>query len=192
MELNELYIDPIFHDILNNFRFFFAGINMMTMPEFQKALIDTHKGSKSVLDTSVKYDDFKNVQYDIKDVFSEFNKEVELKIDGKLVNANINKLMNFQARQIAISMFEVMQYSKFISIVSQKSIFKFLKHIRNGAAHNNKFNFDEKTKSELPISWKNKTIEANLHGDEVFNKFLSPADLILLISDLSEIIKSPK
>jgi len=192
MKLKKIYIDPVFHDLLNNFRFFFVGINMMSMPDFQKALINGHKGEKSELEISVQCNDLKCVQYDVKDVLDSFNQEVGLNIEGDKVTADIKKLMNFQARQIAVSLFDILRYSDFSSFISQTDIFKFAKHIRNGAAHNNKFNFDEKAKSELPVLWKNKTIESNLHGNEVFNKFLSPADLVLLISDISEIIKNRK
>lgn len=185
----EIYIHPIFHDLLSNFRYFFVGINMMSMPDFQKALIIGHKGEKSELEISVQYDDLKCLKYDIQDVFNSFNKAVGLKLVGDKVEANIINLMNFQARQIAISLFNILENSKFNNTINKKEIFKFANHLRNGAAHNNKFNFNAKTISKLPIKWRNKTIESSLRGTEVFNKFLTPADLILLISDFSNIIK---
>ncbi|MBU4338157.1 hypothetical protein KKB43_03100 [Patescibacteria group bacterium] len=188
----EIYIHPIFNDLLNNLRFFFVGINMMSMPDFQNALITDHKGEKSTLEISVKYDDLKCIKYDIRDVFDSFNKVVGLELVEDKVHANIMNLMNFQARQIAISLFNILENSDFNNSINKEEIFKFANHIRNGAAHNNKFNFNKKTTSELPVSWKNKRIESSLHGTEVFNKFLTPADLILLISDFSNIIKNYK
>lgn len=188
----EIYIHPIFHDLLNNFRFFFVGINMMSMMDFQKLLIASHKGEKSELEISVKYDDLKCLKYDIRDIFNAFNKAVELELVGDKVKANIINLMNFQARQIAISLFNILENSKFNNSINQKEIFKFAKHIRNGAAHNNKFTFDEKTKLELPVTWRDKTINSSLNDTEVFNKFLTSADLVLLISDFSDIIKNIK
>jgi len=193
MSMNKnIYIHPIFHDLLDNFRFFLVGINMMSMPDFQKALTVGHKGEKSELEISVKYDDLKCVKYDIRDIFSSFNKAVGLKLVGDKVNANIIGLMNFQARQIVISLFNILENSRFYNSINQKEVFKFTKHIRNGAAHNNKFNFDEKAKLELPVKWRDKTINPPLHNTEVFNKFLTPADLILLTSDISDIIKNIK
>jgi len=186
----EIYIHPIFNDLLNNFRFFIVGINMMSMPDFQKAIIKAHKGEKSELEISVKYDNLKYFKYDIKDVLASFNKETGLKLIENKVHSNIINLLNFQARQVAISLFNILENSEFNNIVNKQMIFKFVKHIRNGAAHNNKFNFDSKTISELPVEWRDKIIIPSLHKTEVFNKFLTPADLILLTSDLSKIIKS--
>ncbi|MFH1089423.1 MAG: hypothetical protein V1716_03300 [Candidatus Uhrbacteria bacterium] len=195
MEDKEIYIHPIFNELLNNFRFFLAGINMMSMPDFQKALINGHKGEKSELEISVKYDDLKCLKYDIRDILTSFNKSVELKLIGDKVEANIVGLMNFQARQIAISLFDILQFSKYQNYIikNNSTLFKFAKHIRNGAAHNNKFFFDEKNKLDLPVGWRGKTIEESFHLQKiVFNEFLTPADLVLLISDFSFIIKNYK
>jgi hypothetical protein len=191
----EIYTHPIFHDLLNNFRFFFAGINMMCKLDFQKALIDSHKGEKSELEISAKYDDLNCLKYDIRDIFTSFNKAVKLELVGDKVKANIIDLMNFQARQIAISLFDILQFSKYRNFVVKNDInlFKFTKHIRNGAAHNNKFFFDAKSKLGLPVEWRGKTIENSFHCKKiVFNEFLTPADLILLIADISSGIKSCK
>ena len=186
----EIYIHPIFNDLLNNFKFFLVGINMMSMLDFQKELIAVHKGEKSELEISVKYEDLKCVKYDIRDVFNSFNKVVGLELVGDKVKADIINLMNFQARQIAISLFNILENSKFNNFINQEEIYKFAKHIRNGAAHSNRFNFSKKTKLELPVAWRDKTINYSLHKSEVFSKFLTPADLVLLISDFSNIIKN--
>ncbi len=192
MELQKIYIHPIFYELQNNFRFFLAGINMMCMLDFQRVLADSHKGEMSEMGISVQYDDLKCLQYNVQDVFNSFNKEVGLELKGDKVSADIGKLMNFQARQIAISLFNILENSSFNNFINQAEIFKFAKHIRNGAAHNNKFTFDDKVKKELPVTWKNKIIDCSLQDGEVFNKFLAPADLILLISDISSIIKNYK
>lgn len=189
----KIYIHPIFNDLLANFRFFLVGINMMAMPDFQKALINGHKGEKSWLEISVTYDDLKCIKYDVKDVIDSFNKTVELKLgENNEVHGNIIKLINFQARQITVSLFDILQFSKFQNklVKDNKSLFTFTKHVRNGAAHNNEFHFDNDAKSELPVSWRNKTIDQSFHhAKKVFNEFLTPADLILLISDLSNVIR---
>ncbi|MDP3725936.1 MAG: hypothetical protein Q8R36_01930, partial [bacterium] len=85
----EIYIHPIFNDLLNNFRFFLVGINMMSMPDFQKALINGHKGERSELEISVEYDDLKCLKYDVKDIFNSFNNAVGLELAGEKVRANI-------------------------------------------------------------------------------------------------------
>lgn len=188
----EIFIHPIFNDLLNNFQFFFVGINMMSTINFQKALIDGHEGKKSELGISVGYNDSQCLKYDVADVLNSFNKAVHLKSKGDIVEANIIGLMNFQARQISISLFNLLENSEFSNSINRTEIFKFVKHIRNGSAHNNKFNFESKAKKELPVTWRNKTIETNLHSSEVFNKFLSPIDLVLLMADLSEMIKKIK
>lgn len=187
----KIYTHPLFNELINNIKFFFAGINMMSMPVFQSILIDKQRGEKSEIEISVKYNDFKCIKYDIEDVFNSFNKTVDLKLIKGKVYANIINLMNFQARQITISLFNILENSKFNEKINREKIFKFTKHLRNGAAHNNKFNFDKKAISELPITWRNKTIEKSFHlKKEVFGEFLGYADLILLVSDFSNIIKS--
>jgi len=185
--LKEIYIHPIFKPLIANFKFFFVEMNMMVMPNFQNALIKTHKGEKSVIDITVEYNNFKNIQYDVKDVIASFNKEVGLKEQGGEVKCNINNLLKFQARQIAIVLFDILQSSKYNKCLNKTEIFKFAKHIRNGAAHNNSFNFKKCLKK--PLRWRNKIINNSLQGEEVFPSFITIGDLIVLISDISEIIK---
>jgi len=192
MESQKIYIHPIFYELQNNFRFFLVGINMMSMPDFQRILVDSHKGKMSEIEISVQYNNLKCLQYDVKNVFNSFNLAVALRKVGEKVEANIKNLIIFQARQCAVSLFDILQNSTFNECINKGEIFKFAKHIRNGAAHNNKFTFDNKAKSELPVTWKNKTIDYSLHNSDVFGKFLAPADLILLISDISNIIKNHK
>ena len=172
-----------------------VGINMMSIPDFQKALIVSHKGKLGELEISVEYEDMKCIKSDVRDILNSFNKIVGLELVGDKVKANIIGLMNFQARQIAISLFDIIQFSKYQNYIIKNNftLFKFTKHIRNGAAHNNKFFFDEKSKLDLPVDWRGKTIEESFHLQKVvFNEFLTPADLILLISDFSLVIKNHK
>ena len=101
--------------------------------------------------------------------------------------------MNFQARQISISLFDILQFSEYQNCIikNNHSLFKFAKHIRNGVAHNNKFFFDADSKLDLPVEWRGKIIEESFHLKKVvFNEFLSPNDLVILISDFSFIINN--
>jgi len=81
--------------------------------------------------------------------------------------------------------------SKYNNIISKDDKFKFLKYIRNGAAHNNKFNLkDEDGKWKIGeneiIKWGEKEISRRLQGNKVFNDFISVFDIFLLIKNFSE------
>ena len=187
-DLKGIYIHPIFKPLSDNFKFSLVEMNMMVMPVFQDALIKAHKGEKSVIEISVKYNEFKNIQYDVGEVIDSFNKEVNLERNGSDIKCDIKHLLNFQARLMAIVLFDILQISKYNKFLNRTEIFKFSKHIRNGAAHNNRFTFTSPLKK--PIKWHNKIIDNTLNKKEVFPSFITGADLILLISDISSKIKN--
>lgn len=186
LNVPRLYVHPIFKFLDKNFRFFFIGMNMMMVPVFQNDLIREFKDSRPVIEITVDFPPAKNLQYDVQETIFEFNREVGLKKDGSKITCNLNSLIIPWARQVAISMFEVLQTSKYNKLVNKTDIFKFAKHIRNGAAHNNKFNFSKPLNK--PLQWRNKTIGNSLQNTEVFNAFMNGADLMFLISDLSNLI----
>lgn len=159
---------------------------MMVQSDFQNALIAAHKGEKSLIEISVDFNNFKSIQYDVKDVLGSFNTDVNLQKKEDQIKGNIKSLLNFQARQMVIYLFDILQNSKYNKYLNRTEIFKFIKYIRNGAAHNNKFNFDKPLKNS--IRWRNKVLDNSLKGKEVFPSFITPGDLILLISDISHLI----
>ncbi|MFA5532156.1 MAG: hypothetical protein WDA13_00965 [Candidatus Shapirobacteria bacterium] len=171
-DYTKIKINPIFNPIKKIFDFYLLGIGFVGMPSFQKEFLKTNPG--------------------IKPLINDFNKTVNLQFDGthvrlesKLYYANIGRLM-------AISIFDFLQFSKYNNQLCNEEIYRFAKHIRNGSAHNNRFNFYKDDFIEKPAKWKNKTIEFLLKGKEVIPKFINPIELIFLMSDISKLIDIKK
>ena len=73
-------------------------------------------------------------------------------------------------------------------------MFQFLRHVRNAAAHDNRFYFGagkqrERTLAGLPIRWRSKTIEPSLERLCLFHDFLGAGDLLFLLSDVTSLAK---
>jgi len=88
---------------------------------------------------------------------------------------------------MAIAIFDIVQFSQYHNLLKNTEIFKFAKHIRNGAAHDNKFKISPTIKKS--ISWRDKTISNSLNNTKVFPDFINAGTLIHLMSDISEIIE---
>lgn len=104
---------------------------------------------------------------------------------------NILKEMIFLGKAMAILMYDFILASKYNSILNKESDIQFLKYIRNGAAHNNKFNMKDeqgawKVDEGETIEWHNKKIDKDLHGKKVFPNFVSIIDMILLANEISK------
>lgn len=70
---------------------------------------------------------------------------------------------------------------------------KFLRHLRNAAAHGNKFCFmDSKSRTQVDpgfVTWRSKTIELNLENKVAFPDFLPHGDIPYLFEDITELLK---
>jgi hypothetical protein len=89
---------------------------------------------------------------------------------------------------MAIALFNILENSEYHRKVKSTEIYKFAKHIRDGAAHGNRFYLKHPLKN--PVSWRDKKIISSLNQKIVFPDFISPASLLLLMSDISKIIDS--
>lgn len=79
------------------------------------------------------------------------------------------------------------------SMLKKRNELQFLRHIRNGSAHNNRFYWGKGTERErivksFPINWRGKRIEEKIEGQKVFFDFLAPGDIMVLLSDISKLI----
>lgn len=189
MKLEAIYVDPIFNSLIKNYQFFLVSVNMMIQPRFQGEFIETYEGKKVYLELSIDYEKGDALSYNTRETIELFNKEIQLRENQKgRLQCNIEPLYTLQGRQIAIIAWDIIQSCKYNKHINKKEIIKFLKHIRNGASHNNVFNITPKIKK--PITWRKKTITNSLHNQStVFPTFITTADLIILLSDISEIIK---
>lgn len=167
-DYTKIKVHPLFEPVKKLFEFYILGIGFVGMPDFQKIFLRMHPGMKPLVDV--------------------YNKEVNLRIEGTQVKLSSKLYLVHIGRLMALAIFDFLQFSPHQKDLSGTEIFNFTKHIRNGAAHNNKFNFNGRELLKKPARWKDKIIDSSLKGKSVIPDFINPTELIFLISDISELI----
>jgi len=129
-------------------------------------------------------------------MLDKYNKWVkpEIKITGVNkynVTANLTGSMIFFGKAMAILTYDFLLASKYNAKINRDEEFQFLRHIRNGAAHNNKFNLKDidgnwKIGEDEVIKWGKLEINRGLQGKNVFNNFISLFGVFLLAKHFSE------
>lgn len=169
-DYTKIKVDPLFEPIKKLFEFFILGIGFIGMPTFQKAFLTVHPGIKPILDT--------------------YNKEVNLRFDGARFESSNKLYLVYIGRVMAISIFDFIQASHYNSKLGKTSIYRFAKHIRNGAAHNNRFNFTLSQINGKEAKWQNRVIDITLNGKCVIPDYINPNELLYLMEDLSKEIEN--
>lgn len=129
-----------------------------------------------------------------------YNNITKLKIEKDPYNnnyqttLNVNAQMIFLGKAISILMYDYVLASKYNAKINKHPTLQFLRFIRNGAAHSNKFNMkDEKGDWKLDdtetIIWHNKKIQRELQDKDVFPTFVSMMDMILIAHEISKELK---
>ncbi|MDO8452830.1 MAG: hypothetical protein Q7S79_03710 [bacterium] len=181
IDVKETKFHSTLEDVENMFWFFLLSVRALSDNDIQNIL-------RTKNSTQEGYASFN-------DMLDKFNKATNLSIEktGNVVTAKLNilKEMVFTGKAMAILTYDFLSISSYNAIINKDNEFQFLRHIRNGAAHNNKFNLkDEKGEWKLSeteiIEWNGKTISRELQGQEVFNSFISIFDIFLLARDFSE------
>lgn len=162
----ELSLNPIFKPIKYFFEFYLLGIGFVGQPDFQRVFLKTHP-------------EFKNT-------IERYNLNVNLEKDGSNIKTESKEYWITLGRMMSIAIFNILESSEYNSILNQEDLFKFTKHLRNGSAHNNKFNISPPV--QRPIIWRDKIIDNNLNGTPVFTDFFNPILLIFLMKDISDLI----
>lgn len=93
-------------------------------------------------------------------------------------------------RVTTISVKDIIWEHPDFSVARNEEMLQFLRHIRNAAAHENRFFFGVGKQrgnvlAGLPIRWRDKTIDATLEGERLFHDFLGVGDLLFLLRDVS-------
>ncbi|MFA5127219.1 MAG: hypothetical protein WC465_04475 [Patescibacteria group bacterium] len=79
--------------------------------------------------------------------------------------------------------------------IKNSEIIQFLRHLRNGCAHENKFYFDKRVidsstkKLKLPAKWREKIIDTNLQEQQVLPNFMMDGDIYNFLFDLEKHLK---
>lgn len=183
--ISELNFHPILKDIENMFWFFLLSVRALSDYDVQNIL---------------KVKDNRQEGYRcFAEMLENFNAITDLQIEKKEDKAtsklNILKEMVFMGKAMAVLSCELLSASDYFPKIKDDNEFKFLKCIRNGAAHNNKFDLRYKygrkkgqwmISEEETIEWNDLKITRELQDKEVFNGFISMPQIFLLVKHFSE------
>lgn len=97
-------------------------------------------------------------------------------------------LIILSARTFLIGCYEKI---KKLKLLDESNIMEFLRHIRNAAAHNGKFDVHPCSLNK-PASWRDKIVSYTLHDKELFGNFFAIGDSILLLQDVEKHITRDK
>jgi len=81
-----------------------------------------------------------------------------------------------------ISMWAILVETQNYSNISREPEVQFFRHVRNGCAHGNRFNFNQLAQS---AQWRDKEITISNNGNPVFPNVLKDGDPILLLVDIN-------
>lgn len=172
---------PVLKDIENMFWFFLLSIRSLSDFDIQNIL-------KQKNATNDGYANFN-------EMLEKFNQTTNLKIEitGNKSTSKLNVLnqMVFMGKAMAILTYDYLSLSKYNNDINREDQFVFLKFIRNGAAHYNKFNLKDengnwKLDEKQEVQWEDKKITRNLHNSVVFNDFIGLPEMFLLAEYFSD------
>jgi len=166
-DYSKIKLNLLFDPIKKIFEFFILGIGFVGQEKFQTVFLQSHPELAPFVNT--------------------YNQEVNLRVEGRSVKSETKLYWVNIGRLMAIAIFDILQCSKYHNAVKNTEIFKFAKHIRNGAAHDNKFDLNPPIKNS--ITWQQYTINQSLNNKTVFPDFISSVTLIHLMADISEVIE---
>lgn len=187
----KLEIHPILEILSDSFSFFVMSQRMMAIPTFQDIIVAKDKGEMGKIALTIKSTKLKVLKFQSAWAFNRFNEKFGVKEENGKTKCNINELLIPQGKLVAIALFEILNSSKYNNRINNHKLFEFAKHLRNGAAHNNKFYFKpQKVVDKLklkPLYWRGKTIRHTFHDKkQVFGDFIYFGDLLVLIGDISK------
>lgn len=181
INVSELNFHPVLKDIENMYWFFLLSVRTLSDYDIQNLLRTKNNIQEGYLSFNQMLD--------------KFNKTTDLHIEktGNSTTSKLNilKEMIFMGKAMSILTYDFLSLSSYNANINKDEEFQFLRYIRNGAAHNNKFNLkDEKGKwkigeSEI-IKWNGMEISRKLQGSVVFNDFVSMFGVFLLAKHFSE------
>lgn len=169
-DYHKLKIHPLLKPIQQVFEFYTLGVAFISMPEFQKSILQITPAFSTIIN---RYNNTVNLK--------QINNEIHAQTKPYLINTG---------RLMAIGIFDFLESSKYNKELNKTNEFRFVKFIRHGAAHNNKFIFKPSVNFEKkPAIWRDMTISKELEGKTVIPDYIHPTQLILLMQDLTDLIE---
>ncbi|PIR46872.1 MAG: hypothetical protein COV07_01990 [Candidatus Vogelbacteria bacterium CG10_big_fil_rev_8_21_14_0_10_45_14] len=181
INVSELNFHDVLKDIENMYWFFILSVRTLSDYDVQNILRTKNSTQEGYLTFNHMLD--------------KFNKATDLHIEktGNVATSKLNilKEMVFMGKAMAILTYDFLSLSSYNANINQDKEFQFLRHIRNGAAHNNRFNLkDEKGEWKIEeneiVKWNGMEISRKLQGSTVFNDFISLFSVFLLAKHFSE------
>ncbi len=106
----------------------------------------------------------------------------------------IKEFLNSQIRVLIKESFELIKNycneTKHESTFKSEPWYQFARMIRNCLSHNFKFEFNKYDKSLLPVSWKNRTIDATMDGEHLELKFFGYVETWELFSEYQDFVEN--
>ena len=172
MLYDHIKIHPLFISIKRLFEFFILSSACIANPKSRFRLVKEHPELTKMLKDYIAQTDLRTI----------------VDNDGKYeTSMNEAIYMNYFASAIIIFMFYLLTTSRYRNDFKQSDLFHFLRHIRDGAAHNNKICFN-KNEKHIEAQWRDKSIKKELAGRTVIPDFITLADVYLLMGDISQLL----
>jgi len=174
--INEINLHPVLKDIENIFWFFILSNATLANPDVQKEI--KKQKDPNTISMLEKFNNWTSLEVKLDHFANRY--QTTMKASNQFIL--LGKIM-------AINLYELLKASSYDLKIMEE--FKFLKHIRNGAAHNNKFHFKDRNggwtmRENKVIHWGNYAIDRNLHGKPVFNNFIGFQMIFVLAKNFSE------
>ena len=152
-ESQQMDLHPILKDLENTFSLFILANTVLADPEVQNRA---------------------EAKPEIKALLEAYNSWIQLKIEVRngayTSKANLLHQMIFLGKAISVLMYDILIYSKYQGKICKLEIYQFLKFIRDGAAHGNRFSLCNKRGEILgenkKVTWRGKEIVDRLGGDD--------------------------
>lgn len=127
--------------------------------------------------------------YDKQDAIINCRKIISvIRQQGSQKPANLRRSFTEITKVLLISTWQILKDTKTYHNISTKPDIQFFKHIRNGCAHDNKFNFDG---LKHPAYWRDKKITIALKDATVVPDFIKDGDPLLMLLDINNTYFQP-
>ena len=176
--INEINFHPVLKDIENIFWFFILSNAVLANPKIQEEI--KNQQEPNIISMLEKFNNWTSLQTRIDYSINRYQTTMQ----------PLNQFI-LLGKTMAINLYELLKASDYYSNLQVMEEFRFLQYIRNGAAHNNKFNFKNRNgewtlKNNEIIRWGDYTIDRNLQNKPVFNDFIGFQMIFILAKNFSE------
>lgn len=170
-------MEKIFQDYLDNFYLSISGRWCMIQKDVKELLLKSTP--PATLDSSLP--GMPSIKVNM------FELSIKLPTAPTSNDSSLNNYIKTQARLLIIGCYEELKEDNDWEKIKKLPIMEVFKHIRNAAAHNN--HFLVKNLEGLPVQWRNKIINLDTNGKELFSEWMAFGDIEYFFNDINEEIR---